>query len=54
LAALLSLAISSFGALFAYSEPMLRLAVKLAAFVDPRVIIALAGFVVARPREPAA
>jgi hypothetical protein len=52
LTALVSLAISRASTLFAYSEPTLRPAVTLAAIVELAVVIALAGFVLARLQAP--
>lgn len=46
--ALVSLAISRADVLFSYSEPTLRPAVTLAAFVELCVVLALAGFLVVR------
>ena len=53
LTALVSLAISRAGTLFAYSEPTLRPAVTLAALVELAAVLALAGFVLARLRQHA-
>ena len=53
LTALVSLAISRTGTLFAYSEPTLRPAVTLAALVELAAVLALAGFVLARLRQHA-
>jgi hypothetical protein len=53
LTALVSLAISRASTLFAYSEPMLRPAVTLAALVEFAAVLALAGFVLARLRRHA-
>jgi hypothetical protein len=53
LTALVSLAISRVSTLFAYSEPMLRPAVTLAALVELAAVLALAGFVLARLRQHA-
>jgi hypothetical protein len=53
LTALVSLAISRASTLFAYSEPMLRPAVTLAALVELAAVLALAGFVLARLRQHA-
>ena len=50
LGALVSLAISRAGTLFDYSEPTLRAAVGLAAFVELAAVLALAAFVLARRR----
>jgi hypothetical protein len=46
--ALVSLAISRAGVLFAYSEPTLRPAVTFAAFVELAVVLALVAFVLVR------
>ncbi|MEJ7824350.1 MAG: hypothetical protein WKF48_02915 [Solirubrobacteraceae bacterium] len=51
LGALVSLAISRAGTLFDYSEPTLRTAVGLAAFVELAAVLVLAAFVLARRRE---
>jgi hypothetical protein len=51
LGALVSLAISRAGTLFHYSEPTLRSAVVLAAFVELAVVLTLAAFLLARRRE---
>jgi hypothetical protein len=50
LGALVSLAVSRTATLFDYSEPMLRTAVTLAAFVELAVVLALGAFLLARPR----
>lgn len=54
LGALVSLAISRAGTLFAYSEPTLRPAVTLAAAVELATVLALAGFMLARRRASTA
>jgi hypothetical protein len=54
LGALVSLAISRAGVLFAYSEPTLRPAVELAAFIELAVVLVLAAFLLVRRRESAA
>jgi hypothetical protein len=54
LGALVSLAISRAGTLFDYSEPTLRAAVSLAAFVELAVVAALVAFVLVRRRENSA
>lgn len=51
LVALVSLAISRAGTLFDYSEPTLRTAVGLAAFVELAAVLALAAFILVRRRE---
>ena len=51
LGALVSLAITRVGTLFAYSEPTLRAAVGLAAIVELAAVFALAAFLLARRRE---
>ena len=53
LTALVSLAISRAGTLFAYSEPTLRPAVTLAALIELAAVLALTGFVLARLRQHA-
>jgi hypothetical protein len=50
LGALVSLAVSRTATLFDYSEPMLRTAVTLAAFVELAVVLTLGAFLLARPR----
>lgn len=51
LGALVSLAISRAGTLFAYSEPTLRAAVGFAAGVELATVLALAAFVLSRRRQ---
>lgn len=51
LGALVSLAITRAGTLFAYSEPTLRTAVVLAAAVELAVVLALTAYLLARRRE---
>lgn len=51
LGALVSLAISRAGTLFDYSEPTLRTAVGLAAFVELAAMLVLAVFILARRSE---
>jgi len=51
LGALVSLAITRAGTLFSYSEPTLRAAVGLAAFVELAVVLALAAFLLSSRRE---
>lgn len=51
LGALVSLAISRAATLFDYSEPTLRTAVGLAAFVELAAALVLAVFILARRRE---
>lgn len=49
---LISLAISRTGTLFDYSEPTLRGAVEFATYVEVAAVVAIAGFIVLRLREP--
>lgn len=51
LVAMVSLAITRAGTLFAYSEPTLRPAVTLAAVTELAVVVALTAFMLARRRE---